>query len=127
MESRNYEFKNWSKTFSCNPYLYFEPTSTEEIKKVNTVKDEYICQGYNYHEWAVLCCRHYIQSLKTDKKTYYGNKQQHITYLTYYRNKPSRFTNIEFEKLPFSHVELPEYAMQSLLVCLQLLILYHWN
>ncbi|RUO96838.1 gulonolactone oxidase Lgo1 [Jimgerdemannia flammicorona] len=32
--STNKVFKNWAKTFSCSPELYFEPTSEEQIVKI---------------------------------------------------------------------------------------------
>ena len=31
---RDYNFTNWSTTFSCTPELYFEPETIEEIREV---------------------------------------------------------------------------------------------
>ena len=33
----NYEFTNWANTFSCSPELYFEPSTTEEIREVTWI------------------------------------------------------------------------------------------
>lgn len=31
---RHFKFTNWSETYSCQPALYFEPETTEEIREV---------------------------------------------------------------------------------------------
>ena len=34
---RGYVFRNWAKTFECQPELYFEPTTTDEFEKVFSI------------------------------------------------------------------------------------------
>ena len=31
---KDFKFTNWSETYSCQPALYFEPETTEEIREV---------------------------------------------------------------------------------------------
>ncbi|CAF0889707.1 unnamed protein product [Brachionus calyciflorus] len=60
-------FKNWSNTYSCNPSLYFEPETIEEIKEIlksaNENKKIVKVVGVGHSPSSIACTNDYMISL----------------------------------------------------------------
>lgn len=78
--SRDYKFTNWSKTFSCTPELYFEPTTTDEIKKILeeavSLKKKVKVVGCGNSPSDITCTSEYMISLRKYNKILSVNKEK---------------------------------------------------
>ncbi len=61
-------FTNWAKTFSCDPTLYFEPKTVDELKEILKLADSnektIKIVGFGHSPSSIACTNDYMISLK---------------------------------------------------------------
>ncbi|XP_035667342.1 L-gulonolactone oxidase-like [Branchiostoma floridae] len=72
-------FTNWAKTFSCEPELFFEPTTTEEIRQIldkakRDSKHVKVC-GFGHSPSDIACTTDYMISLAKFKQVLEVDKE----------------------------------------------------
>ncbi|CAB4000737.1 L-gulonolactone oxidase, partial [Paramuricea clavata] len=76
---KGYKFTNWSKTFRCEPELYFEPTNHDEIRKIlheaakQNKKVKVIGEGHSPSD--IQCTPDYMICLRKLNKVLNVNKE----------------------------------------------------
>lgn len=64
---RNYHFENWAQTHSCDPLLYFEPNTFDEVREIvelaKSNEKKLKCVGCGHSPSEIACTSDYMISL----------------------------------------------------------------